>query len=136
MASKKMVILMADDEADFLGSVTRALARRGIEVNPVSDGRAAVQAASAGGFDAIVLDVRMPVLGGIDALREIRAADPDTPVLLLTGHADLDKATSALRAGASDFLLKPCPVEDLVTAIENATERRRLILSRPSRSRP
>ena len=119
-------ILVADDEVEFLESLARVLGRRGFEVVTACSGAGAVEAASTGSFDVIILDVRMPGMDGLEALEAIKRISPLTPVLLLTGHADIAIASAALRSGASDFMVKPCPVDDLVTAIENAAEHRAL----------
>jgi FixJ family two-component response regulator len=66
----------------------------------------------------------MPGMDGLAALQTIRKSDALTPVLLLTGHPDLEPTTKALKSGAADVLMKPCPVETLVSAIEDASERK------------
>lgn len=93
-------------------------------VRTALNGKEAVEILSREQFDVIVLDVRMPVMDGIAAMAEIRRRDSLTPVLFLSGHADLARIAEALRGGAVDYLLKPCEVEVLVSAIENACERK------------
>jgi len=66
----------------------------------------------------------MPGMDGLATLAALRSAQPLLPVIMLTGHADLDCAAAALHRGVSDVLLKPCPVDVLVPAIENAAERK------------
>jgi DNA-binding NtrC family response regulator len=120
----KIRILLVDDEVHLLESLTRVLAIKKIAVKTARDGREALDILGREQFDVIVLDVRMPVMDGIAALREIRQTDVLTPVLLLTGHADLNCVTEAMRSGGTDYLLKPCNVDELVSAIENAFERK------------
>jgi DNA-binding NtrC family response regulator len=117
-------ILMIDDETVFVNSLTKVLTRRGIEVQSAPDGHTGLALLTNGGFDVIVLDMRMPGMDGLATLKEIRERDTLTPVILLTGHIDLKQVSEALKAGAAEVLLKPCPVENLVSSIENAFERK------------
>ncbi len=117
-------VLLADDEEAFLQSISKVLTRRGIFLRMARNGREAIDMLSREQFDVIVLDVRMPVMDGLAALEEIRRSDSLTPVLFLSGQADLGRVTGALKSGATDYLLKPCDVDMLVSAIENAFERK------------
>ncbi len=116
-------VLLTDDEPQFVDSLARVLRRRGLEVSTAGDGQSALDVAASGSPDVIVLDLKMPGLDGVETLRRLRAAGCAAPVLLLTAWADVQLAAAALREGASDYLVKPCPVEELVTAIEDAHER-------------
>lgn len=117
-------ILLTDDEVHFLESLTKVLTNRKFVVQVAKNGREALDILARETFDVIVLDVRMPVMDGLTALRQIRCSDLLTPVLLLTGHADLSCVTEALKSGGTDYLLKPCTVNELIAAIENAVERK------------
>ena len=117
-------VLLVDDETVLLEAITKLLTRRGMVVQTALNGLEAIEISSREQFDVIVLDVRMPVMDGITAMVEIRRRDPLTPVLFLSGQADLARVTEALRNGAVDYLLKPCEVEVLISAIENACERK------------
>ena len=75
-------------------------------------------------FDVIVLDLKMPEMDGLMTLKAIRDRDTLTPVILLTGYLDIERVTEALKMGVTELLLKPCPVETVVSAIENAHERK------------
>ncbi|MBI5115409.1 response regulator [Candidatus Poribacteria bacterium] len=119
-------VLLADDEKAFLDSLVKVLSRRGIAARTAYDGRAALEVLSHEQFDVIVLDVRMPVMDGLAALREIRRTDTLTPVLLLSGQADLGYVGEAMKGGAADYLLKPCDIDTLISAIENAHERKKI----------
>lgn len=122
--SAPIKVLLADDEESFVESLAKVLRRRGLTVRTVHDGPAALDAAAGEEFDVIVLDLTMPGMDGVATLKALRARDTLTPVLLLSAHAELDRATEALRDGALDYLLKPCPVDDLVAALEDARERK------------
>ena len=117
-------VLIADDEADYVNSLAKVLSRRGFQVQKAENGQAALDALAADRFDVIVLDLRMPVMDGLTALQEIRKTDILTPVILLSGHAVVAYVHQALKGGAVDYLLKPCPVETLVSALETACEHR------------
>jgi len=117
-------VLLVDDETVFVDSLTNVLTRRGIRVQSAPDGYRALELLSNERFDVIVLDLRMPGMHGLDTLKAIRERDALIPVLLLTGHINMNHVSEALQAGVSDFLMKPCPAETLVSSIENAYERK------------
>jgi DNA-binding NtrC family response regulator len=117
-------VLLVDDEAMYVESLAKVLRRRGLDPEIALGGLAALARLQGAEFDVIVLDLRMPGMDGIATLEEIRRRDSVTPVLLLSGQADVARATSALKSGAVDFLTKPCPVETLSAAIEDAAERK------------
>lgn len=119
----KIRVLLVDDEQQFVINLGRILKIRGFEVTTAYDGYQAVDAVKyGGGFDVVVLDVKMPGMDGVEALREIKKRAPDTEVIMLTGHASLESGTQAMRKGAYDYLMKPCDIEDLVEKIKEAHE--------------
>jgi len=115
-------ILIADDH----GMVRRGM-RDFLElhddlvvVGEAADGAAAVEAAAALAPDVVVMDLLMPVLDGIGAIAEIKAADPDIEVIALTSFVEEDRVIAAIEAGASGFLLKDADADDLAAAIRSA----------------
>jgi DNA-binding NtrC family response regulator len=122
--SAQIRVLLADDEGIFVRSLAKVLAKKGIQAQTVSDGRLALDALDQAEFDVIVLDLAMPNMDGLATLEAIRQRDITAPVVLRTGSIDMDRVTQALKGGASEVLFKPCPVDDLVSAIENAYERK------------
>ena len=120
--SNSIRVLLIDDERIFVESLTKVLKRRGMEVKAAFDGLSALKLLSHEEPDVIVLDLRMPGMDGLAVLEEIRAKDSLTPVILLTGHLDIDRVVQVMDKGVALVLLKPCPVETLVSAIENASE--------------
>lgn len=116
-------ILLIDDERLFLESMTRVLRRREMAIKSANSGTEAIEILSAETFDVIVLDIKMPGIDGVATLKVIRDKGIMTPVIILTGHMDIESVTEVLKMGATELLLKPCPVETLVSAIENAYER-------------
>lgn len=117
-------VLLIDDEELYAESLAKVLRRRGMEVSTAKDGQSGLAWLSENQAEVIVLDLKMPGMDGIATLQEIRKRDPMTPVIMLTGHIDLEKVTKALEGGVGDILLKPCPVDSLAAAIENARERK------------
>jgi DNA-binding response OmpR family regulator len=116
-------VLLVDDEAALVQGMARLLGFRGFEVSTAMSGLEAVQSvADRGGFDVVILDIKMPGKDGIETLSEIKRLAPDTQVIMLTGHASLSSGTRALRKGAYDYLMKPCDPEDLVEKIREAHE--------------
>ena len=116
--------LLVDDEKVFIDSLTKVLIRRGISVQAAPDGYKALELLKNKGFDVIVLDMRMPGLDGLGTLKAIREQDTLTPVIVLTGAIDVKQVSDALKAGAAEVLLKPCPVENLISCIEDSYERK------------
>jgi len=119
-------VLLVDDEVVYVQSLAKLLRRRGMEVATAGDGPEALNTLADSEFDVIVLDFRMPGMDGLATLQEIRRSDSLTPVLLLSAHADVENAAAALKRGATDYLVKPCPLELLAAAIEDAGERKLL----------
>lgn len=117
-------ILLVDDEARFRTTLSKLLAAQGLEVTALGSGREALAELRQNAYDVMVLDVRMSDMDGIATLTEIKKIAPQIEVIILTGHASMDAAVEIMRLGGYDYLLKPCPVEDLLAKIESAYERK------------
>ena len=116
-------VLLVDDEERFVQNLAKLLRGRGFEVSTAFDGAAGVASVEKSErFDVVLLDVKMPGMDGIEALRKIKEASPDTEVVMLTGHANVETGIAAMREGALDYLMKPCDIEDLVAKINEAHE--------------
>jgi DNA-binding NtrC family response regulator len=116
-------ILVVDDEQDLVDHVVNLVQRQGWEAGSAYDGVEAVLKVFEGGWDAVIMDIRMPVLGGLGALKIIHRHDPDLPVVLYTGQAGQGDMMSAYRAGAYACLLKPVDGGQLTKAIKEALTR-------------
>lgn len=126
LAGKKIKLLIADDEKNVSLILQKELARRNYEVSVASDGRSAVEFAQKVDYDVIVMDMTMPQMDGIQALKVIKKAEPSPEIIMLTGNATLESAIEAMKAGAYDYLTKPCKIEELDVLIRKACERRDL----------
>src|SRR5437870_4006340 len=100
-------ILLADDEKVIHQTVGDYLRETGHGVNGVYDGLAALKALEAGDYDIGLIDVRMPGMDGLAFLERVQEVCPDLPVVIVTGHGNMEMAIQALRLGAADFLTKP-----------------------------
>lgn len=116
--------LLVDDELEFLDVLRKRLAIRNVDVVAVDSGEKAVQAVKDSGFDVVILDVKMPGMNGIEALRQIKLIDPEVEVIILSGHADLQYVDQGLELGAFDYLIKPVAISDLLAKITDAYRKR------------
>ncbi len=117
-------ILIVDDEERFRVTLRKLLVLKGLEVDTAGSGREALEMLKTGSYDVVLLDVKMPEMNGIEALAEIKKIDPNIEVIILTGHASVDVAVEIMRLGGYEYLLKPCPMEDLMDKIDAAFERK------------
>jgi DNA-binding NtrC family response regulator len=120
----KTRLLLVDDEKEFVQALSERLALRDYDVAISLSGDEALEKIMRYNYDVVILDVAMPVVSGIDALREIKKMKPLTEVIMLTGHGTVEAAIEGMRLGAFDFLIKPCNTEDLDTKIKNAQTRK------------
>jgi DNA-binding response OmpR family regulator len=107
-------ILIIDDEAGLRQTLARILQRAGFEVTTAASGLEGLRMLDQHPFDLIYLDIRMPEMNGLDALKTIHEIYPDLPVILFTAQPDLNSAVEALRRGATDYLLKPLKPQTVI----------------------
>jgi two-component system response regulator MprA len=106
-------VLVVDDETAVRDALDRALRLEGYEVSLAGDGSDALDVLAGGGVDAVVLDVSMPRLDGLEVCRRLRSAGDMTPVLMLTARDAVDDRVAGLDAGADDYLVKPFALDEL-----------------------
>ncbi len=122
----KAHLLIVDDEANTLASLARAFRLAGHEATVCDNAAKALELAQGQNFDLILSDVVMPGKGGLVLLEELKAHGVTTPVVMMSGQADIAMAVQATRLGALDFLEKPISTEKLLLTVENALKLRRL----------
>jgi DNA-binding NtrC family response regulator len=123
-------VLLVDDEKDFLEVMAERMAARGIEVSTASSAAEAIRLAEKESFDAIIVDLMMPEMDGIEALKLLKKEKPESQVILLTGHATLEKGIEAMKLGAVDFLEKPADINQLTNKIKKAHARKMMVVEK------
>lgn len=130
--TKKLVanVLLVDDEEQFLEALSQRLKARGLKVDTVTSGEDAVKQVEDRNFDAIVVDLAMPGIDGIETLKRIKEKRPDLEIIMLTGHATVKSGIEAMKLGAEDFLEKPVDLNELLEKIGEAKNKRMLVMEK------
>lgn len=118
-----MRILVVEDEKSLCRVITKRLENAGYSVDSCFDGEEALHFASVGEFDAIVMDIMMPKINGIEVVKRLRAQHNATPVIFLTAKDSVDDRVTGLDAGAEDYLVKPFAFEELLARIRVMTRK-------------
>ena len=121
-----MKVLIVDDEERFGKLVAGHLSDAGHAVTAVTSGRAALKAITESSYDVVVTDLKMAPVDGMEVLRGVKAASPDTEVVMMTAYGAVETAVTAMRDGACDFIQKPFPLDELVVRLDRIQERRML----------
>lgn len=117
-------VLIVDDEDSFRSVLTRRLVARGIQAESASSGEAALELLKTRHVDVVILDMKMPGMGGVDVLRKMRELECKAEVIILSGHVLMDTAVEIMDFGVNDYLLKPCNIDELMDRITLAHERK------------
>lgn len=125
-AEPQQQILLIDDEAIALSNLKHVFEREGYAVTACRSGEAGLAAMQTTAFDLVLSDLRMPGIDGMEVLRHIRATTPDVPVIMITGHATLDSAVDAMKAGAYHYIAKPFRLAEAREVVRGALEMRRV----------
>jgi len=125
-------VLLVDDEEEFCKMLSERLETRGLKVNAVLSGEDAVSRVEDQNFDAIIVDLAMPGIDGLETLRLIKEKRPDLEILMLTGHGTIKTSIEAMKLGAEDFLEKPVDMKVLLEKISEAKHKRMLVLEKKS----
>lgn len=126
--SDPLSIFLIDDDRDLLRATRQTLELAGFKVSAFSVASEALSALDGDLIGAVVSDIRMPHIDGLQLFRRVQEEDEDLPVILITGHGDIPMAVKAMQDGAYDFITKPFATERLVQAVKRAVEKRRLVL--------
>jgi two-component system response regulator HydG len=132
MSGQRPLLVVVDDEEGILEVVGRFAQRAGYETLTFSSGREAIAQLRTRRADLVLVDLRMPDVGGLDVLRAIRDIDPHSQAVLMTGYASVETAVEAIKLGATDYLSKPLDfgrLEQLLAGVRDEIERRRSLLA-------
>ena len=120
MENKKALVI--DDEQIVLDSVSRILTDENYQVDVSLSGREGLNQAIETEYDIVLTDIRMPDIGGMRVLRDVKRAKPSLPVLIITGYATVKSAVQAMKLGAADYLEKPFTPEQLLKSVASALD--------------
>lgn len=123
-------VLLVDDEKDFVDTLAERLRTRGMEVSATDSPVEALRRAEKENFDAVILDLNMPEMDGIETLARMKERNPDLQVILLTGQATVEKGVAAMKLGAMDFLEKPIDLKVLSERIKKAHVKKMIIVEK------
>src|SRR5437763_13772528 len=125
--SRKIQVLVVDDDALLRKLVVEQLSHSEFEASPAASGKEALEKLSDSDYDVVLLDIMMPDMSGLDALKEIRKLDDAPEVIMLTADTSLQTGIEAMRHGAYDYLTKPATLDEMEAVLHKADEKRRLI---------
>ena len=123
MDKKQFAILVVDDEADIRDVLEITLTDIGYQVFLAKDGKAALELFEEKQPAIVITDIKMPVMGGIELLKQVKQRAPDTQVIMITGHGDMELTIASLKFGAADFITKPVNVDILELAVSKAVDK-------------
>ena len=124
---EKTKVLLVDDEAEFVKTLSERLENRDVDVDSAYNGVEAISKVKDKSYDAIILDLAMPELDGLQTLQLMLEKNPNLQVIFLTGYATVDKGVEAIKLGARDFLEKPVDINALYKKIKDAKAERLVI---------
>jgi len=123
-------VLLVDDEADFAEALSGRLQRRGYRVGIALNGLTAIEMVGHRSYDAVILDLMMPGMSGLETLERILEVDPDLQVILLTAHGSVRAGVDALKTGASDFMQKPAEFKELLAKLQDAADQKMILVEK------
>jgi two-component system, OmpR family, phosphate regulon sensor histidine kinase PhoR len=121
-------ILVVDDEHGIREGCRRILMSEGISVDTAENGKVGLELARAKSYDLILVDLMMPVMGGLEMMDQVRLVDPDVIMLVITGFATIETAVEAIKHGGYDYIPKPFAPDQLIAVVNRGLEKRRLSL--------
>lgn len=120
---EQMKMMLVDDEERFLATTQKLLSKKGYDVLTAASGLEALEILEKKIIHVVILDVKMPGMDGIQTLKEIKSRFPLVEVIMLTGHATVESAVDGLKSGATDYLMKPTGLDELIQKAEEAFEK-------------
>lgn len=121
-STKRMRLLLVDDEESYVNVLSKRMTKRNFEVSSALSGAQAIRILRKQDFDAVVLDLKMEDMDGIEVLKILKTMAPELPVIMLTGHGSETAAREGITFGAFDYLTKPCDLDELIEKIRAACE--------------
>lgn len=125
-----MKVLLVDDEKEFAETLAERMKLRGTDVSVCTSSSDVLKMVEETVYDVVVLDLKMPGMDGIEVLSALKEKFPEIQIILLTGHATLDKSMEALKLGAFDFLEKPVDIGVLSESIKDARTRKLILVEK------
>lgn len=122
-----MKMMLVDDEERFLSTTVKLLSRKGYDVISAISGMEAIDKLRSQNIHVVILDVKMPGMDGMETLKAIKKEFPLVEVIMLTGHGTVESAVDGLKSGATDYLMKPTDVTDLIQKAEEAFGKRLML---------
>lgn len=123
-------VLLVDDEMEFTKALSKRMEARGLKVTLANSGSDALEIIENENFDAIILDLLMPEMDGLETLKELLKKNPELQIILLTGYASIEKGIEAIKLGAADFLEKPANIDKLINKIHKAKAKKMLLVEK------
>lgn len=120
-------ILIIDDEKSIRNTLKEILSYEGYDVSEAQDGAEGIKLAEKDKFDIILSDIKMPKMDGIEVLEKLQELTPETPVVMISGHGNIETAVEAIRKGAFDYISKPLDLNRMLVTIRNAMDRSTLV---------
>lgn len=117
-----MRVLLVDDEEELVSTLAERMGLRDIQSDWVTSGEEALRLVGLKDYDWVILDMKMPGLGGLETLKAIKRQRPATRIIVVTGHSSREDREAGLQAGADDYLLKPVDVDDLIAGMQGGGE--------------
>ena len=127
---ERMKMMLVDDEERFLATTKKLLEKKGYHVFTAASGAEALEKLRTELIHIVILDVKMPGMDGLACLRQIKSLFPMVEVIMLTGQATAESAVEGLESGATDYLMKPIDIDDLIEKSEEAAEKRQRLEER------
>jgi len=128
-------VLLVDDEREFVDTLAERMRSRGMDVATSESGIEALELIDKESYDVVVLDLQMPGMDGLEVLARIKSRQPEVQVVLLTGHATVEKGVEAMKRGALEFLEKPIDLSVLAEVIHQAKAEKLILVERDAEGR-
>lgn len=128
-------VLIIDDEEEFINTLGERMSNRGMKVTATTSAREGIDEIDGTNFDVVVLDLQMPELDGLQTLKILKEKKPELQVILLTGHATVEKGIEAMKLGAMDLIEKPADISLLTDKIHKAQAKKMILVEKKTEER-